>query len=121
MAKGAPAETALVNPLLTSSPRLLTARTVWRAMGSSRPNGAGTLPRLWYVAWKWQFTMPGMTTRPARSTTRSSGATSTNGPGPTAVIRSPSTTTWASPRDEPSPTTTVAWVRISLVTGAAPP
>ena len=25
------------------------------------------------MAWKWQLTMPGMTVRPARSTTRSSG------------------------------------------------
>ena len=59
MANGAPAETALVNPLSTSSPRLLTARTAWRAIGSSSPNGAGVAPRLWYVAWKWQLTIPG--------------------------------------------------------------
>ena len=47
MANGAPADTALVNPLSTSSPRLLTARTAWRAIGSSSPKGAGVAPRLW--------------------------------------------------------------------------
>jgi hypothetical protein len=44
MAKGAPADTALVNPLSTRRPRLLTARTACRAIGSSRPKGAGVEP-----------------------------------------------------------------------------
>ena len=124
MANGAPADTALVNPLSTSSPRLFTARTACSAMGSSSPKGAGTDPRLWYVAWKWQFTMPGMTVRPPRSTTRSSGRASATGPVPTAPIRSPSTTTWASARAEWSPSTTVASVRTSRearLTGGPPP
>ena len=47
MAKGAPAETAPVNPLLTRRAKLLTARTACRAIGSSSPNGAGVAPRLW--------------------------------------------------------------------------
>ena len=47
MANGAPAETALVNPHSTRSPRLFTARTAWRAIGSSSPKGAGMAPRLW--------------------------------------------------------------------------
>ena len=46
MAKGAPAETALVKPESRRRPRLLTALTVWSAIGSSRPNGAGAEPRL---------------------------------------------------------------------------
>ena len=121
MANGAPAETALVNPQSSSIARLLTALTDWRAIGSSSPNGAGVAPRLWYVAWKWQLTMPGMTVRPARSTTRSSGRGSGTGPLPTATIRSPSTTTWASGSTVRSPSSTVAWVRASRVTGPRPP
>ena len=46
MANGAPALTAPVKPARTSFSKLRTARTTCMAMGSSRPNGAVTEPRL---------------------------------------------------------------------------
>ncbi len=119
MANGAPALTAEVKPARTSLSRLVTARTACMAIGSSSPNGAVTAPRLWYVAWKWQLTMPGMTVRPPRSTTRSSGRGPPGTPPATEVMRSPSTTTVARSSTVPSPTTTWAPSRTSRAAGAA--
>ena len=48
--------------------------------------------------WKWQLTRPGMSVRPPRSMTRSSGRLSAGGASATLAMCSPSITTVASGR-----------------------